>query len=136
MSMSMVASSDDPPVDLEKGEVKAAATKKEVNPRVAMCVMVFLNNENSNFNHRISIRWPGVEDAVAVVEVLIFIGLIAWRFNVSNDWWDPLLAFVVLLPILLLILWIKPKTNYAMAKAKLALASDHDSDLATKLVAE
>ncbi|CAN6296840.1 unnamed protein product [Urochloa humidicola] len=120
-SMSMMASSDDPPVDLEKGvvtsEVKAAATK-EVNPRVAMCVMVFL-------------------DAVAVMEVLIFIGLIAWRFSVSNDWWDPLLAFVVLLPILLLILWIKPKTNYAMAKAKLAAqASDGDSHLATKLVAD
>ncbi|CAN6285991.1 unnamed protein product [Urochloa humidicola] len=118
-SSTMMASSDDPPVDLEKGivtEVKVVATK-DVNPRVAMCVMVFL-------------------DAVAVLEVLIFIGLIAWRFSVSNNWWDPLLAFVVLLPILLLILWIKPKTNYAMVKAKLALASDDDSNLATKLVAE
>ncbi|CAN6302597.1 unnamed protein product [Urochloa humidicola] len=61
MSSSMMASSDDPPVDLEKGVVTAAATK-DVNPRVAMCVMVFL-------------------DAVAVLEVLIFIGLIAWRIS-------------------------------------------------------
>ncbi|CAN6290935.1 unnamed protein product [Urochloa humidicola] len=115
--MSMMASSDDPPVDLEKAvvtEVKAAAT---VNPRVAMCVMVLV-------------------DAVAVLEVLIFIGLIAWRLSVSKYWWDPLIAFVVLLLCSVLILWMKPKTNYAMAKAKLALASDNDSDLATKLVAQ
>jgi hypothetical protein len=49
----------DPPVDLEKGatEVKAAAmkgAKKEVNPRLAMCVKVALVRLNSSLNYRVS----------------------------------------------------------------------------------
>lgn len=49
----------DSPVDLEKGatEVKAAAmkgAKKEVNPRLAMCVKVALVRLNSSLNYRVS----------------------------------------------------------------------------------
>ncbi|CAN6296839.1 unnamed protein product [Urochloa humidicola] len=119
-SMSVMATSDDHPVDLEKG-VAASATKETDNPRItsprlALCLMVLM-------------------DVVAVLDVLFCIGLFAWMFSVSNKWWHPLPVIAVLLPVLVLTLYIKPKTNYAMAKLAL-LANDDDSDLATKLVAQ
>ncbi|CAL4928695.1 unnamed protein product [Urochloa decumbens] len=108
MSSMSRASSD----ELEKGAtgVKAAAAK-EVNPRVALWAKVLV-------------------DVLAVWQVLFFIGFFMWMVSIANNWWDPWPAVVIVLPITVFALWIKPKTKYA------AEPGSGDNNLSNKLLAE
>ncbi|PUZ57262.1 hypothetical protein GQ55_5G415700 [Panicum hallii var. hallii] len=105
---SMSSASSDPAVDLERGA--AAEKTDEVNPRVAICKAIL--------------------DVAAVLYVVFHIGLFTWIVRVSEYWWDPWLAVVVLLPLLLYSLWLKA----TFFDTKPTPGSD-GSDLVTKLLA-
>ncbi|CAN6296841.1 unnamed protein product [Urochloa humidicola] len=113
----MSTASSDPPVDLEKDDIKAAATKDDeepankVDPRVAMCVTVALN-------------------VFTVLYVLFVIGLITWMVVMSKNWWDPWPA-LTLLPMVAFTIKLTPKLKFA---TKPTPGSD-DSDLSAKLLA-
>jgi membrane protein YdbS with pleckstrin-like domain len=58
-----------------------------------------------------------LQDAVAVLQVLISVGAIAHLLAIPHTtWWHPLPFVAVVLLFLALGLWIKPKTSYAVVE--------------------
>ncbi|CAN6285943.1 unnamed protein product [Urochloa humidicola] len=110
----MSRASSDPPEDLQEDAtgVKAAATE-EVKPGPPLWAKVLV-------------------DVLAVWQVLIFIGFFMRMVSIADNWWDPWPAVVIVLPITVFALWIKPKTKYGTEPTP---GSDNDN-LSHKLLAE
>lgn len=75
------------------------------------------------------------QDAAAVFQVLLSIGLLTWVVRVAKNWWEPCLFVLYYFPFLVITLSVKPRTNYAMVLKPSAPESD-DSNLSAKLLPE
>ncbi|CAL4982838.1 unnamed protein product [Urochloa decumbens] len=118
-SMSKVSS--DPPADLEKGQLKPAATVEEdvgvVDPCMATCIKVALY-------------------VPVAVYTLFFIGLVTWMVKNSLNWWDPLMCALLFSAIMLWTICKTPEVKDALIRryaTKPAPASD--CDFSAKLLA-
>ncbi|CAL4986134.1 unnamed protein product [Urochloa decumbens] len=117
-SMSKVSS--DPPADLEKGRLKAAATEEDVgvvDPCMAMCIKTTV-------------------DVFVGAYTLVFIGMIAWLVKNSHNWWDQWQAFLIISAIVIWTYSVTPRFKDGLVRI-FATKPTHasDCDASAKLLA-